>query len=211
MTCVRVSIGMALVLIASLTAACGGGQQAAPTTAPAAPTTAPAAKPAASPAASPSPSPIASPSPAAKPAASPGASPAASPGAAASPSSAAQAAPKPANVKITITAPQAGETVSPGTVTVTLDYEGPDLVPAAQATQLTECHLHYFLDEDPTPYIGTTTPVPTGNPRIIHSADTQVTFDNVTPGNHNLAVLLTGNNHVSTNPPVVERLTFSAQ
>ena len=112
---------------------------------------------------------------------------------------------------MTITAPQAGETVSPGTVTVTIDYEGPELVAAAQATQLTQYHLHYFLDEDPTPYIGTTTPVPTGNPRIIHSADKQVTFDNVTPGNHNLAVLLTGNNHVSTNPPVAERLTFTAQ
>ena len=78
-------------------------------------------------------------------------------------------------------------------MTVTIDYEGPDLVAAAQATQLT------------------TTPLPAGNPRIIHSAYKQVTFDNVTPGNHNLAVLLTGNNHVSTNPPVVERLTFTVQ
>jgi hypothetical protein len=199
-------LGVSLVATSLVAAGCGGGQPPAPT-APAAPTTAPA--PAASPAASPKPavSPAASPSPSPAIAASP----AVSPAAAASPSPAAQAAPKPDTVTLTITSPQAGETVSAGTVTVTIDYSGPDLVPAADATKLTDYHFHYFLDEDPTPYIGTTTPIPTGTPRIIHSAAKQVNFDNVTAGNHNLAVVMTGNNHVSTDPPVVERLTFTVR
>jgi len=92
---------------------------------------------------------------------------------------------------------------------VTLDYTGPNLVPVASATELNQYHVHYFLDVDPTPYIGTTTPIPTGNPHVIHTAETQVMFDNVAPGTHQLAVVLTGSNHISVNPPVAQQITFT--
>jgi hypothetical protein len=170
----------------------------APTTAPTKPTTAPAAISSPSPALLPSPSPGLAASPSASPAASPSASPAA-----------AAAAPKPADVSLRITAPAAGQTLPAGSIQVTVDYSGPPLVAAASATKLDDYHLHYFLDENATPYIGTLVPVPMGNPRIIHTAATQVTFDNVAAGSHTLTVMLSGANHISVTPPVSEQVTFS--
>ena len=173
---------------------------AAPTSAPA-PTTAP-TKPTTAPAAISSPSPALLPSPSPGLVASPSASPSASPAAAA-------AAPKPADVSLRITAPAAGQTLPAGSIQVTVDYSGPPLVAAASATKLDDYHLHYFLDENATPYIGTLVPVPMGNPRIIHTAATQVTFDNVAAGSHTLTVMLSGANHISVTPPVSEQVTFS--
>lgn len=110
-----------------------------------------------------------------------------------------------------LTAPASGETLSAGSVTVSVSYTGPPLVAAANATQLDDYHLHYFLDVDPTPYIGSTQPIPLGDPRIIHSGATSVTFDNVAAGEHTLAVVMTGSNHISVNPPVTARATFTAR
>jgi hypothetical protein len=93
-------------------------------------------------------------------------------------------------------------------VTVTVNYSGPPLVAAANATKLDDYHLHYFLDVDPGPYIGTTTPMPLNDPRIMHTAATSVVFDNVASGTHQLAVVMSGSNHISVNPPLAERETF---
>jgi hypothetical protein len=130
----------------------------------------------------------------------------------ASPSvSAAAAAPRPSGVSLMFTAPTAGETVSAGSVTVTVSYTGPAMVAAANATKLDDYHVHYFLDVDPTPYIGTLAPIPLGDPRIIHSPATSVTFDNVVAGTHTLAVVMTGSNHVSGNPPMADKETFTTR
>ena len=120
-------------------------------------------------------------------------------------------APKPANASLSIAQPPADGTVSAGSVTVTVNYTGPTLVPAAAATALDQYHLHYLLDVDPTPYIGTTTPIPANNPYIIHTAETHVRFDNVVPGAHYLAVVLGGSDHVSVDPPLAQQITFTAQ
>jgi hypothetical protein len=101
--------------------------------------------------------------------------------------------------------------VSAGSVLVTVNYMGPPLVDAASATKLDDYHLHYFLDADPAPYIGTTVPMPLGDPRIMHTAATRVTFDNVAAGSHSLAVVLSGSNHISVSPPVAEQESFSAR
>jgi hypothetical protein len=114
------------------------------------------------------------------------------------------------NATLTITQPPAGGSVPAGSVTVTVDYSGPTLVPVASATDLNQYHLHYFLDVDATPYLGTTTPIPAGNPHIVHTAELHVTFDNVAAGTHQLAVVLTGSNHVSVNPPITQQITFTA-
>ena len=203
----RLPVVVGLLALVSL-AGCAPAAPAAPTAAPAAaPTTAPAAatKPA---------SPAPSPSPAAKPAAvaspSPGLSPSPSPAASPSASPAANAAAqRPANATLKITSPTAGQSVPAGSVQVTIDYSGPTLVAAANATKLDDLHLHYFLDESASPYIGTTAPVPTGNPKIVHTAALQVTFDNVTAGSHTVVVMLSGANHVSVVPPLSDQVTFT--
>ena len=135
-------------------------------------------------------------------------SPAASPIASPAPD---QVAPKPANASLAIVEPAAGAPVAAGSVTVRVDYSGPTLVPAASATAIDQYHLHYFLDVNSAQYIGTTTPAPLGNPNIVHTAATTVTFDNVAPGTHQLAVALSGSNHVSVSPPLAAQLTFTAQ
>src|SRR5438105_222705 len=109
------------------------------------------------------------------------------------------AAARPANATLKISAPTAGQSMPAGSIQVMIDYNGPTLVPAANSTKLDDLHLHYFLDESATPYLGTGVPVPAGNPRIIHTAALQQAFDNVTAGSHTVVVMLSGNNHVSVN------------
>jgi hypothetical protein len=109
------------------------------------------------------------------------------------------------------TAPTTGQTVNAGSVTVTVNYTGPALVAVANATKLDDYHLHYLLDVDPTPYLGTTVPIPVGDPRIIHTAATSVTFDNVSAASHTVAVVMTGSNHISLSPPVADKVTFTAR
>ena len=98
-----------------------------------------------------------------------------------------------------------------GTLQVTVQYQGPQLVPAANATKLDDYHLHYFLDESAAPYLGTLVPVPMGNPHIVHTAALQVTFDNVTAGSHTLTVALSGANHITVQPPLSDQVTFTVQ
>jgi hypothetical protein len=94
---------------------------------------------------------------------------------------------------------------------VSIQYTGPQLVPAANATKLDDYHVHYFLDENAMPYLGTLVPVPMGNPRIIHTANLQVTFDGVTAGPHTVTVVLTGANHISVVPPLSAQVAFTVQ
>jgi hypothetical protein len=84
-------------------------------------------------------------------------------------------------------------------------------VAAASATKLDDYHLHYFLDESAAPYTGTLVPVPMGNPRIVHSAALQVTFDNVSAGSHTVTVSMSGANHVSVAPPLTAQVSFTVQ
>jgi hypothetical protein len=101
--------------------------------------------------------------------------------------------------------------VPTGSVTVTVQYAGPALVAAANATRLDDYHLHYLLDESATPYIGTQVPVPMGNPNIVHTAALQQTFDNVPAGPHIVTVMLSGANHVSVQPPLSAQVMFTVQ
>jgi hypothetical protein len=136
-------------------------------------------------------------------------SPSSSPSSAASPSAAAAVAP--ANASLTISSPTPGQTLPAGSVSVSVQYSGPPLVAAANATKLDDYHLHYFLDENAAPYIGTLVPVPMGNPHIVHTANLQVSFDNVTSGSHTVVVMLSGANHVSVAPPLSAQVTFTVQ
>jgi hypothetical protein len=129
---------------------------------------------------------------------------------AAQPAAPASAA-RPAAASLKIISPQPGEGLPAGTIKVSLSYSGPTLVPGAQAMKLEDYHLHYFLDEDATPYIGTARPIPTGNPHIVHSAASEVGFDNVSPGSHTLSVVMTGSNHISVEDPLSDTVTFTVR
>jgi hypothetical protein len=120
------------------------------------------------------------------------------------------AALKPSDVLLAISSPRAGETVvaTGGSITVSVDYWGPRLIRAEDARAVDDYHLTFFLDADPTPYIGGMLPVPRCLARVVHTTATRVTFTDVTTGSHALAVLLVGSNSVSVNPPVAARVTF---
>jgi hypothetical protein len=122
---------------------------------------------------------------------------------------AAVAASRPSDASLRITAPTAGQGLPAGSIQVVVSYSGPPLVPAANATKLDDYHLHYFLDESVAPYLGTSVPVPMGNPHIVHTAATQVSFDNVAAGSHTVTVMLTGSTHVSVTPPLSDVVAFT--
>ena len=88
------------------------------------------------------------------------------------------------------------------------DYWGPSLIAGYTSGPIDQYHLVYLLDVDAAPYIGTLLPVPRCDPHIQHTADRRVIFGHVPHGIHTLAVLLTGSNNVSVNPPVAMRETF---
>jgi hypothetical protein len=122
------------------------------------------------------------------------------------------AALKPSDVLLAITSPRAGETMveqrPTDSIQLTVDYWGPRLASPEVARTIDEYHLAYFLDEDAAAYVGTLRAIPRCNPRIVHSAQTSITFEDVRPGSHSLTVVLTGSNNIAVNPPVVARVTF---
>jgi hypothetical protein len=111
--------------------------------------------------------------------------------------------------QVVITAPTSGATVSGPNLTVTIQVTGTTLVPAANATRLEDLHVHYMLDVDPAPYLAGTTPIPPGNPNIVHSGALTNTFTDVAPGAHTLSVVLGYSNHVAVQPPVAPAVSFT--
>jgi hypothetical protein len=112
---------------------------------------------------------------------------------------------------LTIAQPPAGATLSSGKVTVVVNYNGPPLVPPDAATELNQYHLNYLLDVNAGPYLGTRVPIPLEKDSVVQTSRTQVSFDSVAPGTHLLAVVLTGRNHVSPNPPVAQQISFAVR
>jgi hypothetical protein len=110
---------------------------------------------------------------------------------------------------VTITAPTDGSVLSGPDVMVSINVTGTTLVPAANATRLEDLHVHYMLDTDATPYLSGTTPVPLGNPNIVHSGALSNTFSGVAPGAHQVVVLLGYSNHNAFQPPVAPSVSFT--
>ena len=121
------------------------------------------------------------------------------------------AAPKPADATLKIVSPAQDGVLSGGSIKVSINYTGPTLVPGAEARNLDDYHLHYFLDEDASGYINGGKSIPAGNPHIMHSAAKEVSFDNLTPGRHSLVVVMSGNNHVPVAPALTDSVTFTIQ
>ena len=95
----------------------------------------------------------------------------------------------PTGVTLTVSAPSAS---APSSVSVTLSSEL-NIKPATAADP-TSFHLHYFVDTDAT---AAGTPVPTDNPKIIHSASTTQDLGALTAGSHTVTVVLGQFNHVA--------------
>src|SRR5437016_1638144 len=111
--------------------------------------------------------------------------------------------------QVTITSPTNGASVPGPDVTVTIQVAGTTLVAAANATKLEDMHVHYFLDVDATPYLDGTTPIPAGNPAIVHSGSLSNTFANVAPGAHKVTVVLGLSDHRAFQPPVAPSVSFT--
>jgi LPXTG-motif cell wall-anchored protein len=111
--------------------------------------------------------------------------------------------------QIVISSPANGATVSGPDVTVTIQVTGTTLVPAASATKTEDMHVHYLLDVDPTPYLSGTTPIPMGDPNIVHSAALTNTFSGVAPGAHRVTVILGLATHAAVQPPVAPSISFT--
>src|SRR6202165_3103233 len=111
--------------------------------------------------------------------------------------------------QVVIPSPTNGATVAGPDVTVTIQVSGTTLVPAASATKLEDMHVHYLLDVDPAPYLDGKTPIPTGNPNIVHGAALSNTFTGVAPGAHRVTVILGLSNHAAVQPPVAPSVSFT--
>jgi hypothetical protein len=111
--------------------------------------------------------------------------------------------------QLTIASPVNGATVPGPDVTVTINVSGTTLVPAAQATRLEDLHVHYMLDTDPSPWLDGTTPIPAGNPNVVHSGATSNVFSGVAPGPHQVVVVLGFSDHRAVQPPVDPRVSFT--
>jgi len=95
----------------------------------------------------------------------------------------------PTGVTLTVAAPGAS---APTTVSVTLSSQL-NLKPAS-AGDPTSFHLHYFVDTDA---VAAGQAVPTGNPKIIHSASTTQDLGALAAGQHAVTVVLGQLNHTA--------------
>ncbi|MCA1644104.1 MAG: DUF4399 domain-containing protein [Chloroflexi bacterium] len=111
--------------------------------------------------------------------------------------------------QIVITSPANGATVPGPDVTVTIQVSGTTLVPAASATKLEDLHVHYMLDTDAAPYLSGTTPIPAGDPNIVHAGAPSNTFAGVAQGEHRFSVVLGLSDHRAFQPPVAPAVTFT--
>lgn len=94
-------------------------------------------------------------------------------------------------------------------VRVVLEATGIEIAPAAEERAGT-AHHHLFLDRDLTPPGDT---IPAGVTGIIHlgRAQTEFTFDSVTPGLHRVIALLADAWHVPLKPLAVDTVRFTVQ
>ena len=83
-----------------------------------------------------------------------------------------------------------------------------NLKPAKDA-DLDSFHLHYFIDTDPATVLQPGQGVPSGNPKIVHSAATTQEFKDLTAGAHRIWVVLGDVGHVPCSPLVVTDVTLS--
>ncbi len=96
--------------------------------------------------------------------------------------------PCPTGVTISVTPPAAGS------ATVTVATSPAVTIKPASEGDPASFHLHYFVD---TPAVAAGEPVPTGNPKIIHSGKTTQDLGSLAAGEHTVTVVLGQVNHMA--------------
>lgn len=91
-------------------------------------------------------------------------------------------------------------------VNISVKVEGITLVKADGDTSGKTGHLHLFIDKPPA---APKEAVPTGDPKIIHTAETSVAVPDLPPGEHTIWVVVGDGAHVALDPPVRDRLTVN--
>ena len=109
-------------------------------------------------------------------------------------------------IAMTVVSPQPGARLE-SPVRIEVKVDNATLKPPAE-NDPTARHLHYFLDSDPTAVIRSGQSVPTGIDNIVHTPSTFYWAD-LLPGEHKVSILVTDNNHVSLNPPVLSEVAFT--
>jgi hypothetical protein len=104
-----------------------------------------------------------------------------------------------AEANVTITSPEEGANITAGNVTVSVNVTNFTLVePTGQANAPGEGHLHYYLDAV-VPTNASAPAIPETGGYVV-STNTSHTWENVTPGAHNLSVQLVNNDHTPIIP-----------
>ena len=108
---------------------------------------------------------------------------------------------------VQIVEPIEGATITGSRVRVVLGASGIEIAPASEQRAGT-AHHHLFLDTDLTPAADT---IPAGVTGIIHlgRAQTEFTFDSVSPGTHRLIAVLADPWHIATKPLAVDTVRFT--
>jgi hypothetical protein len=106
-----------------------------------------------------------------------------------------------------ITEPAEGATATGPAVRVVLQADGIEIAPAAEERAGT-AHHHLFLDTDVTPLDDT---IPAGVTGIIHlgRAQTEFTFDSLSPGEHRVIAVLADAWHVPIKGAGTDTLRFT--
>ncbi len=109
----------------------------------------------------------------------------------------------PGGESITVTAPTAA---APTTVSATV--APPVNLKPAKDGDAASYHLHYFVDIDPATIVQAGQPVPTGNPKIIHSASLSQDVGALSAGKHTVWVVMGDVGHVVCSPIVQGSVSF---
>jgi len=111
-----------------------------------------------------------------------------------------------AGPQITITEPKDGAAIQGTSVTIKWSAEGVTIKPAKDATAKEEGHFHVLLDKNT---VAAGTPFAQGDPAIVHTTNTEQTFDNLTAGQHTVMIVLGYSDHTPWQPPVEAKVSFT--
>ncbi len=118
--------------------------------------------------------------------------------------------PPAAEANVTIIEPMEGASIPTGNVTVSVNVTNFTLVePTGQPNAPGEGHLHYYLDA-PIPTNESEPAIPPTGGYVV-SANLTHTWENVTPGEHNLSVQLVKNDHTPLSPLVFETVNVTVE
>ncbi|MBI2830057.1 MAG: DUF4399 domain-containing protein, partial [Chloroflexi bacterium] len=108
---------------------------------------------------------------------------------------------------VKIISPMDGASVSPGSVTVSIEVSNFTLVALGGANVLGEGHLHYYMDVEIPTTAGQPAVTASGTYKAVNA--TSATWENVAAGTHTFGVQLVNNSHTPLSPPVTAKITIT--